>query len=75
VKLRHPQRFGGQVDAQHLSPFARHRVGQNAAAATNVEHPFPLEWHQIINPSKTQRIDLMQGSKLTLGIPPAMGKV
>ena len=38
MQLRHLERLVGQVDAQHLGALARHRVGQDAAAAADVEH-------------------------------------
>ena len=43
VQLRHPQRLGGQVDAQHLGAAPRHRFGQDAAAAAHVEHALAVQ--------------------------------
>jgi hypothetical protein len=39
MQLGHPQRLRRQIDPQHLRALARHGVGQDAAAAADIEHP------------------------------------
>ena len=75
VQLRHAQRLGGQVDAQHLGAAPRHRIGQDAAAAADVEHPLAAQADQGVDPVQAQRVDLVQRPELAFRVPPAVGQV
>ena len=72
MQLRDHERFFSQVDAQHVRPLACHGVGQDATATTDVEHAAAAQWRDAVNPVQSQRIDRMQGGKLTLDVPPAV---
>jgi hypothetical protein len=60
---------------QHLRPTARHRIAQDAAATTHVDHPLSAQSRQRVDPVEPQRIDLMQGAKFAVFVPPAMRQV
>ena len=75
MQLGHFQGLGGQVDAQHLRPFAGHGIGQNASTAAHVDYPLSCQVDQAMDPLQTQRIDLVQGAKFAFRVPPAMGQI
>jgi carbamoyl-phosphate synthase large subunit len=55
--------------------LARHGVGQNAAAAAHIQRFCACQGRQFGDPVQTQRVDLVQGPKLALGVPPAVGQI
>ena len=75
MQLRHPQRFGCQVDTQNLSPLTRHGIRQNAAATTYVQHLPALQRAQLRYPVQPQRVDLVQRPELAVLVPPAVGEL
>jgi len=75
MQLRHAQRLGGEVDTRNTRTAARHGLGQNAATAAHVQHLLARQGGDAVDPRQAQRIDLMQGAKLALGIPPAVGQL
>src|SRR4029079_18344639 len=52
----------------------RHRLGEDAAAAADVQHFLAGERRALIDPLQAQRIDLMEGTEFAFGIPPARGE-
>src|SRR5438105_4904241 len=60
------------VDARHMAVARRHRLGENAAAAADVEHALSRKRGALVDPVEPQRIDLVQRAKLAVRIPPAM---
>ena len=75
VELRHLERLGSEVDAEHLGSAARHRVGEDAAAAADVENTLALERREAVDPVEAQRVDLVQRPEIALGVPPAVGQL
>ena len=69
------QRLGRQVDAQHLGAAPRHRIGQDAAAAADVEHALARQRRDALDPVQAQRIDLVQRPEFAVRVPPAMGQL
>ena len=77
--------FGACIDASHGEAQARHWFGDKAAAAPNVKHAEALEWPQrrgiamkvgcqtLEDKAKPRRIDAVEHSETSLGIPPAFG--
>src|SRR6185436_8202059 len=53
---------------------ARHALGENAAAAADVEHVLARERRVALDPFQAQRIDLVQRPELALRVPPARGE-
>jgi hypothetical protein len=74
MQLGDLQRFGRQVDAQHLRAAARHRIRQDAAAATDIEHALAGQRHERLDPGQAQRVDLVQRAELAFRIPPPVGQ-
>jgi hypothetical protein len=50
VELRHLERLVGEVDAEHVGAAARHRIGEDAAAAADVENALALERREAVDP-------------------------
>ena len=75
VQLRHFQGFVGQVDAQHVGTPSGHGFGQDATTAAHIDHVLALDGCELIDPVQAQRVDLVQGAKFTLWIPPLVGQV
>src|SRR6516164_5842020 len=77
--------FGACVDAGHRETQARHRFGDKAAAAADVEQGEPGEWLQrggiasevgcqlLVDKAQPGWIDAVQCPETSLGIPPALG--
>jgi hypothetical protein len=65
----------GQVNAQRISAFAGHRIGQYSPATTNIHYNPARQGCQFIDPLQAQRIDLVQWTKFALRIPPPVGQV
>ncbi len=72
MKLGDAQRLLGQVDAGHPRAAASHRLGEDAAAAADVQHVAAFELRMLRDPLQAQRVDLVQRAELALGIPPAV---
>ena len=72
VQLRDPQRFAGQICAQHMRTLARHGVGKDAATTTDIHHLQALQRHKPIDPVQPQGVDLVQGTEFPLLVPPAV---
>jgi len=68
------QRRFAHVDAQHLRTPARHRFGQNTAAAAHVQHTLAAQRGAFVNPVQPQRVDLVQRLEFGVGVPPAGGQ-
>ena len=75
MQLSHFEGFGGKVHAQHLRTLARHGIGQNATATTDVHHIQARQGHQAVDPLQAQRVDLVQGSKFAFRVPPTVGQI
>ena len=50
----------------------RHRLGEDAAAAADVEHLLAGEAALPVDPVQAQRVDLVQRPELALRVPPAV---
>jgi hypothetical protein len=74
VQLRHLQRFGAHVQSGDRRAFARHALGEDAAAAADIEDFFTEQaagaFGDIAQP---QRVDAVERFELALQIPPARG--
>src|SRR5262249_16180222 len=64
--------FLAEVDSRHLGATARHRLGEDAAAAADVEHLLAGEASGSVDPFQAQRVDLVQRPELALRVPPAV---
>ncbi|MDT4853394.1 hypothetical protein FQZ97_876590 [compost metagenome] len=68
----HLQGFVGQVDAGDFRAAAGHGFGQDAAAATHVQHGLARQAARaLLDPFQPQGVDGVQGLELAFGIPPA----
>src|SRR5215831_313303 len=77
--------FGARIDAGHGEAQARHWFCDKASAAPDVERGEPVEWPQrrgiamevgcqmLADKAEPRRIDAVEHSKTSLGIPPAFG--
>ncbi|MNL56290.1 hypothetical protein D3C87_1797740 [compost metagenome] len=69
------QRLVGQVDAGDVRAAPGHRLRQDAAAATHIQHFLAGEAAgALLNPFQPQRIDGMQGLEFAFRVPPAAGQ-
>ena len=75
VQLRNPQGLGRQVNAQNIGAARSHRLAQDAAAASHIESCLAGQSGLDVNPVQAQRIDLVQGPKFAVGVPPVVGKL
>src|SRR5262249_55843668 len=71
VQLRDRERLVRQVDSLHARAALRHRLGEDAAAASDVERRLAGEARDAVDPRKPQRVDLVQRLELALRVPPA----
>ena len=71
MQFRHRQRGFTHIDAGRPGAKCGHALCQYAATTTDVEHGAAIELCTFIDPLKTQRIDIVQGFELALGVPPA----
>jgi hypothetical protein len=75
MQLRDFQGLGRQVDAQHVGTAASHRVRQDAAATTDIQHALARHAPMRFDPVEPQRVDLVERAELAFGIPPTVGQV
>jgi hypothetical protein len=75
VQLGHFEGFGRQIYAQNLSAFASHRICKDAPSAANIYNPQSSQGHQSMYPFQAKGVYLVQGSKLTFRIPPAVSEI
>ena len=71
MEAGHGQGSLGHVDTGNRSAVSRHRFGENATAATNIERPAILQARSLPDVIESQRVDFVQWSKLSGGVPPA----
>ena len=74
VQARNRQRAFGHIDSGHRGPGLCERLGQNAAAASDVDHPGAVQIDVLPNPVEPQWIDLVQGTEFAFRVPPAGGE-
>ncbi len=74
VQLRDLQRPLPHVDAGDPRPAHGHTLGQNAAAAPDIQDFLAGEPRRPVDVVQPQGIDVMQGLELTVGIPPTAGQ-
>src|SRR5438445_136758 len=74
-QLGDAQRFLGEVDAGDAGATPGHRLGEDAAAATDIEHAFAGEAGTLVDPIEPQRIDFVQRTELALRIPPSRSEL
>ena len=67
------QRLARQVDASDMRRTARHRLGEDAAAAAHVQHLPAVQRRQRFDPLEPQRVDCVQRPELAARIPPSVG--
>src|SRR5690348_158024 len=72
MKFGYAQRFFGKVDAGDACAARRHRLGEDAAAAADIEHARARELGAARDPVEPERIDVVQRPELALRIPPAV---
>jgi hypothetical protein len=75
MKLGDAQRLLRKVDPGHARPAPCHGLGEDAAAAADVEHRARLEARMPGDPFQAQRIDVVQRPELAFRVPPAVGEV
>src|SRR5438105_6312360 len=75
VQLGDPQRFLGEIDAGDAGAAPSHRLGEDAAAAADIEHAFAGERDALVDPVEPQRIDFVQRTELALRIPPSRSEL
>src|SRR5581483_9663948 len=75
VQLGDAQRFFRKIDAGDARAARGHRLGEDAAAATDVEDLLAGEPGALVDPVQAQRIDVVQRPKLAVRVPPAMRKL
>src|SRR3954468_11438196 len=72
MQLRYTQAFLAEIDPGDLGAALRHRLGEDAAAAADVEHLLAGEAGGAVDPFQAQRVDLVQRPELALRVPPAV---
>lgn len=72
VQPGHRQRCFAHVDCSDIGASVRHALGQDAAAAADIQHPFAIQLHPLINVVQAQWVDVVQRFEFTLLIPPAV---
>jgi len=75
VQTRDRQGSIGQIDSHHRCPALSHRLGQNTASATHIQHPFAFEFGSLVNPVQAQWIYLMQWFEFAVWVPPTTGQL
>lgn len=70
MQLRDLERFFREVDAGHASAALRHALGENAAAAADVDHGFVFQCDHAVNVIEPQRVEIMQRLEFARGVPP-----
>ena len=70
MQLGDAQRFLGQVDAGHPRAARRHRLGEDAAAAADIEDALARKCRSLVDPAEAQRIDVVQRPEFAVWIPP-----
>src|SRR5207302_2020105 len=69
------QRLLREVDAADAGAAPGHCLGEDAAAAADIQHALPGEVSAAVDPVEAQRIDLVQRTELALRVPPARGEL
>src|SRR5258706_897538 len=72
MQLSDLERLLRKVDAGDCGAQPRHRFGEDAAAAADVEHPLAGELREAVDPAEAQGIERMQRQELALRVPPAV---
>ena len=75
MQARHRQRRFAQVNPQYLRTTLGHAFSQNTAAAADIQHPLPGQpANVLLDVIKPQRIQIVQGFKFAVRIPPTAGE-
>ena len=61
-----------QIDAGDHRALARRGLGEDAAAAADVEHRLAGELRDAVDPRQAQRVDLVQRTEFAGRVPPAV---
>jgi len=73
MQARDPERLFRQIDPGHDGAARRHRFGENAAAAADVQHALSREASAaLVDVFQPQRVDVVQRLEVACRIPPAM---
>jgi hypothetical protein len=75
MQLGDAQCLGGQVNPQRIRTLAGKRIGQDAATAAQVQCFEASHRCDAVDPLQAQGVDLVQGAKLAVLVPPAVGKL
>ena len=75
MQVRDAERLMRQIDALHARAEPRHRFGQDAAAAADVEHALAGEVRVVVDPAEPDRIQFVQRLELGIRVPPAMREI
>ena len=69
-------RQGGfpHIDAGDLGPAPGHAFRQQAATAADIDDFLARQADTFVNVVQAQRVDIVQGAKLRIGVPPLLGK-
>jgi hypothetical protein len=70
------QRFFSHIDAGGVcGAELGHAFGENAAAATHIEHGFAADAAILVDIAQAQRVDIVQGFEFAGFIPPFVGQL
>src|SRR5262245_16914721 len=75
MQFCHLERLVREVDAFCLGAEPCHRLGENPAAAADIEHPLSGEPCLPVDPGEAQRIHEMQRPELPFRVPPPVGEL
>src|SRR5690606_14881649 len=64
-----------QIDAGDLGAAPGHRLAENAAAATHIEHALATQRGALVDVVEPHRIQNVQRTKFAARVPPALGNV
>ncbi len=65
------ERLGREVDARYPGAASGHALGEQAAAAADIQHPAAGESRAGVDVIEAGGIEVVQGAKLPFGVPPA----
>jgi hypothetical protein len=71
MELRNLKWFFSKINAFDLRAKLGHAFSQDATAAAHIKNLTASQLGKPINPIKPQGVDLVQGTKLAVGVPPA----
>ena len=74
MQARDIEHSGREIDRGHLGASPRERFTEQTAAAANIKGPRAFQRRAIGDVTETDGIQVMQGARLAVGVPPARGE-